>query len=133
MLKENQSEYTQAVADAKEAVQAIPTGSDAEIRAYLVKQSAKDGDRVTPASISDDDVKTFRDTQLQEDRDLASGTITKEQYAQKNDIKMSMSKEEQQSDDNTFKGLFLLFFLSKSNLFSLAAAAGLAFKLRTNA
>lgn len=34
---------------------------------------------------------------------------------------------------NTFKAFFLLFLLHKVNLFSLAAAAGLAFKLSTNA
>ena len=132
-LKDAQSAYANAVTEAKSVVQAVPTGSDGEIRAYLVKEAAKDGDKVLPSSISDEDVKAFRELQLPEYKNLASGTLTKQQYEEKNDIKTSMTKEEQQSDEGTFKAVFLLLFLSKANLFSLAAAAALAFKLSTNA
>jgi hypothetical protein len=132
-LKMAQSAYADSVAEAKNAVQAIPTGSDAEIRAYLAKEAAKDGEKVSPGTISDEDVKSFRETQLPEYKDLASGKITKQQYDEQNGLKTAMTKEEQQSDENTFKAVFLLLLLSKANLFSLAAAAGLAFKLSTNA
>jgi hypothetical protein len=132
-LKLAQSAYTESVAEANNVMQAVPTGSDAEIRAYLVKEAAKDGDKVSPGSIADDDVKSFRELQLPEYKDLASGKITKEQYEEKNGLKTSLTKEEQQSDEGTFKAVFLLLLLSKTNLFSLAAAAGLAFKLSTNA
>jgi hypothetical protein len=124
------SAYTDAVAEAKAAVQAVPTGSDVEIRAYLAKQA---GEKVTPGSVTDEAVKDFRDNQMPDYKALASGQETKEQYAEKNDLKLSMSQEEKQSDENTFKGIFLLLLLSKANLFSLAAAAGMAFKLSTNA
>jgi hypothetical protein len=125
--------YTDSVAEARTAVQAVPTGSDVEIRAYLAKQAGLDGEKVAPGSITDEQVKTFRETQLPQYQGLASGQITKEQFAEQNDLKLSKTNEEQQSDDNTFKGIFLLLLLSKSNLFSLAAAAGAAFKLSTNA
>jgi len=108
----------------------VPTGSDVEIRAYLAKQA---GEKVTPGSVTDEAVKDFRDNQMPDYKALASGQETKEQYAEKNDLKLSMSQEEKQSDENTFKGIFLLLLLSKANLFSLAAAAGMAFKLSTNA
>jgi len=132
-LKDAQAAYGNAVTEAKAVVAVVPTGADAEIRAYLVKEAAKDGEKVTPGSITDEEIKDFREQQLPEYKDLASGKITKEQYDQKNDLKTSVTKEEQQTDDNTFQAIFLLLLLSKGNLFSLAAAAGLAFKLSTNA
>ncbi|HEV2694652.1 MAG TPA: hypothetical protein VG347_17285 [Verrucomicrobiae bacterium] len=132
-LKAAQSAYVESVAEAKIAVRAVPTGSDAEIRAYLMKDAAKDGEKTSPGNISEEEVKIFREAQLPEYQSLASGQITKEQYEEKYGLKTSVTKDEEQSDENTFKGVFLLLFLSKSNLFSLAAAAGLAFKLCTNA
>jgi len=132
-LKIAQTLYVESVATAKNAVQAVPTGSDAEIRAFLIKEAVKDGEKVTPGSITDEEVKTFREVQLPEYKDLASGKVTKEQFEEKTGLKSTLTKEEQQSEDNTFKGVFLLLLLSKANLFSLAAAAGLAFKLSTNA
>ena len=59
--------------------------------------------------------------------------MTKEDYAHKNNLKLSLTEEEKQDNENTFKGAFLTLLSSKANLFSLAAAAGLAFKLSTNA
>jgi hypothetical protein len=132
-LKSAQSAYVSAVTEAKEVVKAIPTGSDVEIRSYLAKRAVADGEKVTSGEISNDDVKLFRETQLSESQNLASGKLTKEQYEQQNDLKTSLTKEEKQDDENTFKAFFLLFLLHKVNLFSLAAAAGLAFKLSTNA
>jgi hypothetical protein len=125
--------YTASVTEAKEAVKAVPSGSDAEIRAYLVKKSAEDGEKVSPGTISDDMVKEFRNNELPEYRELASGQLTKEAFATRHDLKTTETKEEKDSDENTFKGVFLLLLLSKMNLFSLAGAAGLAFKLSKNA
>lgn len=132
-LKSAQSAYISAVTEAKEIVKAVPTGSDVEIRSYLAQRAVADGEKVTPGEISNDDVRIFRETQLLESQNLASGKLTKEQYEQQNDLKTSLTKEEKQDDENTFKAFFLLFLLHKVNLFSLAAAAGLAFKLSTNA
>ena len=130
-LKVAASAYTEAVAQAREAVKAVPTGSEMEIRAYLAKSPV--GGKASPAEVSADEVKGFHDGQLPQLHALADGTISRVDYEKQNDIKSSMSKEEQQSEENTFKGIFLLLLLSKANLFSLAAAAGLAFKLSTNA
>jgi len=132
-LKEAAALYDTTVAEAKEAVKIVPTGSDAEIRRYLVQQAAKDGETVLPGKISDDDVKFFRENELPEYQGLASGQITKQQFEQKHELKTTMTQEEKQEDEGTFKAFFLLFLLSKLNLFSLAGAAGLAFKMSTNA
>ena len=133
IVKDAQSAYPNAVAEAKNAVKAIPTGSDAEIRAYLVKQSGDEGFKLKPSDFTQEDVKEFREVQLPEYQQLASGKLSKEEYEQKYEIKTSMTEEEKKTDENTFKGVFLLLLLSKVNLFSLVAAAGVAFKLSTNA
>jgi hypothetical protein len=132
-LKEAQAEYGRSVEKAKEVIKVVPTGSDFEIRKYLAQAASEDGDKVTPASIPDEQVKSFREEDLPEYKDLASGKLTQEQYNAKYDIKTSLSKKEEESEDNTVKGIFLLLLLSKSNLISLVAAAALAFKLSTNA
>ena len=131
-LKDVQSAYANAVIEAKAAVQAVPTGSDAEIRAYMMKQGEDKSIKLEPTDFSDDDVKEFR-TQLPEYKLLASGQLTKDQYDEKYGLKSTEKRLEQDSDEGTFKGVFLLLLLSKANLFSLAAAAALAFKLSTNA
>lgn len=132
-LHEAQSAYANAVVEAGEAVKMVPTGSDAEIRSYLVKQSDAEGIKLQPADFAADDVKEFRETQLPEYQGLASGRITKEEYESTHDIKTVETQAEADSDENTFKGVFLLLLFSRANLFSLAAAAALAFKLSTNA
>jgi hypothetical protein len=80
-----------------------------------------------------EEVKDFHDNQLPEYQALADGKISKEDYDKKHELKTSMTKAEKDEDASTFKGFFLLLLLSKVNLFSLAAAAGLAYKLSTNA
>jgi hypothetical protein len=125
--------YLASVTEAKEAVKAVPTGTDAEIRAYLAKSAGEDGEKVKPADITNDEIKDFRDNQLPEYQGLAGGQITKEEFEKKHELKTAETQEEKDSDESTFKGVFLLLLLSKSSLFSLAAAAALAFKLCTNA
>ena len=132
-LKAAQSAYTNSVAEAREVVKTIPTGSDAEVRAYLAKSSGEDGEKLKPSDISDGDIKFFRENQLPEYQGLASGQITKEEYEKKHELKTTQTQAEKDSEEKTVKTIFLLLLLSKANLFSLAAAAGLAFKLCTNA
>jgi hypothetical protein len=127
------SAYAISVRDAKHTMIQIPTGSDGEIRDYLTKQSAENGDEANPNSVSDDEVKQFREKSLPELQDLAAGKITEAQYDTKNGIDPAQEKADREKDESTFKGIFLLLLLSRVNLFSLAAAAGLAFKLSTNA
>ncbi|HEX7654433.1 MAG TPA: hypothetical protein VF607_13065 [Verrucomicrobiae bacterium] len=125
--------YSHAMTEAQAAVQAVPTGSDAEIRAYLVSTAAKESEKIAPADISEDMVKDFRENSLPAFQKLAGGKISKAEYERQNDLKTSLTKEEKDESESTFKGVFLLFFLSKANLFALAAAVALAFKLSTNA
>ena len=40
--------YTDSITEAKNVVKVIPTGSDGEIRIYLAKQNAEDGDAIKP-------------------------------------------------------------------------------------
>jgi hypothetical protein len=128
-----ESFYLTSVTEAREAVKTVPTGSDAEIRAYLAKSAGEDGDKVKPADITDDEIKDFRENQLPEYQGLASSQITKDEFEKKHELKTAETQEEKDSDESTFKGVFLLLLLSKTSLFSLAAAAALAFKLCTNA
>lgn len=127
------SVYGESVKEAREAVAVIPTGSDSEIRLYLAKQEAEDSDNVTTNSISDDDVKQFRENQLPEFQQLASGQMTKEQYDAKYGIGVDQEKKDQDAEDETFKGVFLLLFLRRSSIFSLCLGAGLAYRITANA
>jgi hypothetical protein len=118
---------------AKEVVKAIPTGSDEEIRNYLAKEAAGEDDKPDPKAVSDDAVKQFREKQLPEYQDLASGKETKEQYFAKHGIDPAKMKKAEDAVEDTFQGLFLLLLLSKVGIFSLIASAGLAYKMSTNA
>ena len=127
------SVFMASVDESKEVVKAIPTGSDAEIQNYLAKAMAEDNEKVNPSSISNEEVKEFREKQLPEYRELASGKLTKEQYYEKHGLDSKEQQKLKDTEGNTFQGIFLLLLLSKTSLFSLAAAAGLAFKMSTNA
>jgi len=118
---------------AKEAVKAVPTGSDEEIRNYLAKDAANEDEKPDPKAVSDDDVKQFREKQLPEFQNLASGKETKEQYFAKKGIDPAKLKQAEDTVEDTFQGLFMLLLLSKVGIFSLIASAGLAYKLSTNA
>lgn len=86
--KELREMYDDEVKEAKDLVAQIPTGSDAEIRAHLVKTSDD------PSSVTDDDVKAFKlMTDLKEARDMASGKITFAAYATKTRAEMKEFKE----------------------------------------
>ena len=122
-----------SVTEAKVVIAAIPTGSDAEIAAYLAKQNSDSEEKVKPSDIASEDIKEFKDNQLPEYQALASGQLTQDEYEKKHELKTTQTDEEKTSDENTFKGFFLLMLLSKSNLVSLVAAAGVAFKLCANA
>ncbi len=133
VMNDMHSIYDTRMVEAKEVVKVVPTGSDAEIRAYLAKQESDDDNKVTPASISDDEVKEFRSNQLPEDQKLASGQMTREQFEQKNGFTEAEKRVKDIGDDNTFKSFFMLKFWGIGNLFALAAAAAVTFKLSTNA
>jgi hypothetical protein len=128
------SAYTNSVMVAKEVVKAVPTGSDEEIRNYLAREEASDSDeKPNPASVTKEDIKKFREKSLPEFQDLASGKITQEQFNAKKGIDSTKLKKAEDSEENTFKGIFLFLLVSRTNIISLIVAAGLAFKMSTNA
>ncbi len=133
LFGQGETAYSLNVQSAKQVVQAVPTGSETEIRNFLAKQASEDGNTVTPAAVSADDVKEFHDKTLPQDQDLASGKMTEAQYDAQNDIDPAKEKESQKNEEGTFKSVFLLLLISRSNLIALAGAAGLAYKLSTNA
>lgn len=141
----NSSEITQAIQDGgyaenvkegKKVVQAIPNGSDAEIRMYLAKQQAEEGQPPKLETISNDEVKQFRDTELTNYQDLASGKLTKEQFWAKNGFD---PKEAQKAIDAgktaanvAVSGAAVIVGIFRAGIFSMIFAAGLAYRLGSN-
>ena len=125
--------YSEGVKQAKEAVKAIPNGTDAEIRMYLAKEQAEEGQPPKPETISADEVKQFRDTEWTNYQDLASGKLTKEQYWAKNGFDPKEAKKDADTADDTVKGLFILVTVSRMGIVSMIAGAGMAYKLCANA
>jgi FHA domain len=123
--------YAASVAEAKQVVQAVPTGSDPEIRAYLAKEAADDGVKPDLSAVTDEEIRDFRTNTLPSMQGLASGKVSREAFDQQH-APASQSKDEE-SSEGTFKAVFLLLLLSRLNLVSLVVAAGLAFKLCSNA
>ena len=127
------SAYADSVKEAKEAVRMVPTGSDSEIRVYLVKQAVEDGDDVTSNSISDDQVAEFRTNELPVFQSLASGQLTRDQYNAKNGITAAQEKMDESSDTGGVMVFFLLLFLRKTTIVAMCAGAGLAYRISANA
>jgi hypothetical protein len=125
--------YSASVTEAKGVIKVMPTGSDAEIRMYLARQMMDENDAIKPSAVSDDEVKEFRDKQLPQYQDLASGKMTKDQYLAKFGLDPDKMKKFQNDEGDTFKGLFMLITLSRVGLISMIAGAGLAYKMSTNA
>jgi hypothetical protein len=133
--EDTESYYEESVAEARRVVAAIPNGTDQEIRLFLAKEDTEPGEKPDVSSITAEEVRDFQEQELPGMRQLAGGKITKEQFEKqlKNEIAADGAGDEDTSDEDTFKAVFLLLLLSKFNLFSMAAAAGLAFKLCANA
>ena len=122
------SPYAMKVREAKEVVASVPTGSDAEIRSYLTKQMTEAGVENAAGTITTKEIQSFRDDDLPGYQALANGTVTEAQFNAVNGVDPA-----QESDDSKFKSVFLLLFVSRTNIFALVAAAGLAYKLCANA
>lgn len=125
--------FTLSVKQAKEVVKAIPNGSNAEIRMYIAKQQAEDGAAPKLEAISDDEVKQFRDTELTNYLDLASGKLTKEAFWTKNGFDPKEAKKLLDTGENAVTGLTVIIAVFKAGIISMIAGAGLAYKLSTNA
>jgi hypothetical protein len=125
--------YDKQVGQARQAVKMMPTGTDMEIRNYLAVAQAEDDDKPNPVAVTDEDIKQFRDKELPGLQDLATGKITREQFNAQNNIDPKKEAKQSEDEEGTFKGVFLLILLARSNIFSLIAAAALAFRLSANA
>jgi hypothetical protein len=122
------SGYEAEVTEAKKIVAAIPNGTDQEIRMYMAKEEADEGDKPDPAAVPADLVKEFQG-KLPEWRDLASGKITKEDYDKQHAAEIAKAQEEDKSEEGTFNAVFVLLLLNRVTIVSTIAAAGLAFKM----
>ena len=125
--------YSESVKEGKEVVKAVPTGSDAEIRMYLAKEQADPGQAPKLEQISNDEIQQFRNEELTNYQDLASGRLTKEQYWAKNNFDPNEAKKIADTEDSTVKSVFILLTVSRLGIISMIAGAGLAFKLSANA
>jgi len=114
--------YEMQVDYAKKAVKSIPTGSDQEIREFLAKETADEGEKIKPADIEGEEIQLFRDKELPELRDLASGKITKTQYNKDSGV--------EELEENS--GIKLLLAIRGLGLFTFGAmiiALGAAYKI----
>ena len=75
--------YETQLAYAKEAVQAVPTEADTEIRAFLASQAAKDGGSANPKDITADEIQEFRKDELPKLRALANGKQGRKEFDKK--------------------------------------------------
>jgi hypothetical protein len=125
--------YTGSVTEAREVVKAVPTGSENEIRIYLAREAADEGEVAKPASVSADAVQEFRDKELPRYQDLASGKVTKEQYLAEMGTDPTKLKKLESEQGNTFKALFIANVLNLRSIISLALGVWLAFRFSTNA
>jgi hypothetical protein len=124
------SNYEAKVEEAKKVVAEVPTGSEQEIRVYLAKQlSVQEDEKVSPSQVDAGDVKQFKETELPAFQELASGKITKADYEKQHAAEMAKEKEEADSDEGTFKAVFVLLLLRKVSLVALCGGAALAFKM----
>ena len=125
--------YAVSVKQAKEVVNAIPAGSDAEIRMYLAKQQADEGQPPKLETVSNDEVKQFRDSELTNYFDLASGKLTKEAFWAKSGFDPKAARKIVDTEETAVTGLAVIIAVFKAGIISMIAGAGLAFKMSTNA
>ncbi len=130
--------YEAAVAEAKKVVKAIPTGSDEEIRLYLAREEADEGEKPNPASVAADEIKEFREEMLPHHRDLASGKITREDFEKQERAAMEQDKSDKaatdkDSEENYFKYFLIMVFVNRFNIVCVCAAVALAYKMSTDA
>jgi hypothetical protein len=125
--------YAESVKQSKDVVRAVPTGSDAEIRMYLAKQQAEDGQAPKLESVGNDEVSQFRENELTNYQDLASGKLTKDQFWAKNGFDPKEAKKLLDTEDNAVTGLAVVIAVFKAGIFSMIAGGALAFRLSANA
>jgi hypothetical protein len=133
------SDFKEMQEEATRVVKVIPTGSDQEIRIFLAREEVVGtGEAPNFAEVTAEEIKEFRETELPEMRELASGKMTLETWQQKLKDEAAAeeaakTEEEREEEDRTFKFFFMLLLLNKVNLISMVAGAGLAYKMSTDA
>jgi len=132
---EQKSGYEERVTEAKKVVAAIPNGTDQEIRLYLAKEMADEGEKPDPKSIELEEIQEFKVEELPHYRKLADGSYTREQYDK--DHTVTLTAEERQEmkkeGERVKKWVFLAFLMQKFNLACIAGAAGISYKMIANA
>lgn len=129
------SGYKVQVEEARKVVAAVPNGTDQEIRLYLAKEQADDGEKPDLKSIEPDEIKGFKEVDLSYARKLADGTFTKEEYDKEHTVTMSAEdrQKEKEEGERVFKWVFLAFVMSKFNIICVIGAAGIAYKMIADA
>lgn len=122
LKKEVKQEYQERLTYAKKAVQAVPNGTDQEIRDFLVKTAAADGDKLKAADVTSEDIQEFREKELPELRDLANGKISQAKFNKDSGV--------EELEENS--GIKLLIAIRGLGLFTIGAmiiAVGTAYKM----
>jgi hypothetical protein len=130
-----QSNYEERVAEARKVVAAIPNGTDQEIRLYLAGEMADEGENPDPKSVEREEIAEFRETDLPQYRELASGKISKEDYdkAQTVLVKEEDRRREKDNGKLAFRIIFIALTLSKFNIACMIGAAGIGYKMTADA
>jgi hypothetical protein len=119
--------YQTQVAYAKETLKKMPNLTDDEIRKFLAKEATDEEDeKVQPSSISKEDVKEFREKQLPELQDLASGKTTLAAYRKKLPI-------EEVEEHGAVKLYLVARGLGIFSITLMIMSAGLAYRIPANA
>jgi len=113
--------YESAVTEAKAVVAVAPNGTEQELRAYLAKEYSEPGATVTPAEIDADEVE-YLQQQYPRMKQLADGSLTREQYLQQE------SESGLQLDEEDFLNFYLIFrTVNIFNIVSIVLGIGAAF------
>jgi hypothetical protein len=118
--------YDEELIEAKKMIAEVPTGSDDEIRRYLLKQMATEGERPDSSQITAEEIKIYHDVTWQKMKDLASGKDTKEQY-----LAERRKLEGEVSNSPVARIIFWITTLGIFSIFYIIAAVGLAYRLGT--
>jgi hypothetical protein len=116
--------YAEEMTEAKKTVVEVPHGSDDEIRRYLLKQMATEGERPDSSQITAEEIKIYHDVTWQKMKDIESGKNTKEQYIQER-----RKLEGEVSNTLVARIFFWITTLGIFSIFYIIAAVGLAYKI----
>lgn len=129
------SDYDERLAEAKKVVAAIPKGTDQEIRLYLAREQAEEGEKPDLQSIEPREIQEFKDEALPRYRQLADGTISRDAYDKEHTVTLSAEERQEmkKEGERVFKWAFIALLMGKFNLICIAGSAGVAFKMIANA